>query len=191
MNKIYLATTNKGKVESMNNILKDINLDLDIEMIEYDYEEHKEEGTTSRIVLDGAEYLANKYNKNILVTDVGIFIKELNGFPGVNTKFSISKIGNEGIIKLLEDKKDRSVDWILSIGYCEPNKKPIEFTSITKGKISKEVKEGEGFGFDFIFIPNSYDKTLSEDIRIREIISPFRSSIIEFGKWYKENKKTL
>jgi len=30
------------------------------------------------------------------------------------------------------------------------------------GIVSNEVKEGEGFGFDFCFIPDGYDKTFSE-----------------------------
>lgn len=188
MNKLYFVTSNAGKVASIKNILKQTDLGLDVEMLQAEYPEDKEEGTTSRVALTGAQYCADKYQKPVMVTDAGIFIKALNGFPGVNTKFAYQRIGNEGIIKLLEGKTEREVEWILSLGYCEPEKEPIEFTSVLKGKISEQERRDKGFGFDPIFIPEGYTETLAENPGLRDEIGPFKQSLLKFAEWYKSKR---
>ena len=44
--------------------------------------------------------------------------------------------------------------------YCEYGKSPIVFKSITKGTIAKEKSGTFGWSWDFIFIPEGYDKTM-------------------------------
>jgi XTP/dITP diphosphohydrolase len=188
MNKIYLVTSNLGKVESFNTILQRMNFDFQIEMFNEEYPEDKSDETTQGVALAGAKHCAQKYNKPVLTTDVGLFIKALNGFPGVNTKFSFNRIGNEGIIKLLEGEEDRRVDWILSIGYCERNGEPVEFTATTKGTIPEAPRGDKGFGFDSIFIPEGYSATLAEDLEARDRISPFDKAIRKFAEWYKNKR---
>ena len=188
MKTIYLVTSNPGKVESLNNILKEINGDFRIEILRAEYPEDKSEGTTQRVVLSGAKWCAKKYNKPVLVTDAGIFIKALNGFPGVNTKFTLSRIGNEGILKLMEDKENREVEWILSLGYCEPGGEPVEFTSSIRGSISKTIRGNKGFGFDPIFIPEGYNVTFGENPELRDSIGPFRDLILKFINWYRKRR---
>lgn len=182
---IYFVTSNPGKVESIKNILKEINLGLDVQMLKAEYPEDKDEGTTAHVALMGAKYCAEKYQKPVLVTDAGIFIKALKGFPGVNTKFAHVRIGNEGILKLMEGKEDREVEWILSLGYCEPGKDPVEFTSSLKGHISNQEKGDQGFGFDPILIPEGYTETFAEKPALRDEIGPFKESLLKFAKWYK------
>ena len=43
-----------------------------------------------------------------------------------------------------------------------PNKKYVSRVGIIKGKISKYKKGKKGFGYDPIFIPDGYSKTLGE-----------------------------
>ena len=189
METIYLITSNPGKVEAINNTLAGMNLGLKIEMMNADYPEYKEEGTTKSVVLSGAKWCTKKYKKPVMVTDAGLFIKELNGFPGVNTKFALDCIGNQGILKLMEGRTGREADWILSIGYCEPGGKAIEFTALRKGKISESIKGDKGFGFDLIFIFDGYSETLGEDPAIRDSQGPFGEVIVKFADWYKKQKR--
>ena len=188
METIYLVTSNPKKIEAINNTLKGINLDLKIEMIKDEYPEYKEEGTTKGVVLAGAKWCAEKHKKPIVVTDAGLFIKELNGFPGVNTKFSLARIGNEGILRLMEEKNNKEAEWILSIGYCEPGGETIEFTASRKGKISETIRGDKGFGFDPIFMLDGYSETFGENPAIRDSNSPFGEVIIKFAEWYKNRK---
>lgn len=187
MSKVYFVTSNQGKIESIKNILKNLNLNLEIEMLKAEYPENKTDETTQGVVLAGAKYCADKYKKAVLVTDTGIFIKALNGFPGINTKFVYVRIGNEGIIKLMEGEKDREVEWILSLGYCAPGKEPAEFTYQLKGTIAEELRGDKGFGFDPIFIPNGYEQTFGEKPGLRDEVGPFKQTLIQFVDWYTRN----
>jgi hypothetical protein len=38
-------------------------------MLNEEYPENKDEGTTERVVLDGAKYCAQKFNKKVIVQD--------------------------------------------------------------------------------------------------------------------------
>ena len=52
MNKIYLVTSNKGKIESFNNILKRMNLDFEIEMINEEYPEDKSDAHGEELIVN-------------------------------------------------------------------------------------------------------------------------------------------
>lgn len=92
MKTLYLVTSNPWKVESFSNILKKHDLPVSIEMLNGEYVENKDLGTTEGVVLDGAKMCAEKYQKPVLVQDTGLFIEALNWFPGVNTKFFLDRI---------------------------------------------------------------------------------------------------
>ncbi len=91
MTKVYFVTSNQGKVDSIKNILKEVNLGLEIEMLPAEYPEDKEEGTTSHVALMGAKYCAEKFQKPVLVTDAGIFIKALKGITTIDEILRVSK----------------------------------------------------------------------------------------------------
>lgn len=182
MKSVSFVTGNPGKVESLQNILQDTGLDIRVEMLEADYPEDKSKGTVQWVALQGAQYCASEHNVPVLVTDTGIFIAALNGFPGINTAFALDTIGNEGIIRLMKGEEDRSVTWELSLGYCEPNGDPVEFTAKIPGVIADTVYDG-GFGFDPIFIPKGHTSTLAEDVSLRDTVSPFRVAVEQFAQF--------
>lgn len=177
MKTIYLLTSNPGKVASFTAILQAKKASIDIQILNESYPEDKETGTTTGVVLAGAQYCAQKYKKSVLVQDTGLFITALHWFPGVNTKFSLERIGNEWIIKLLEDKKDRTCERIFSLWYCEPGTEPIAFTDKVPGTIANKITGNTWFGFDPIFIPQGYTQTFGEDTKLRDTLSPFHQSI--------------
>ena len=55
---------------------------------------------------------------------------------------------------------NRNACFMEAFAYCEYGKDPIVFKSITKGKIAKEKSGTYGWSWDFIFIPDGYDKTM-------------------------------
>jgi len=179
MKKLYLITSNPWKVESFTAILKQYNLPVEIEMLSAEYVEDKELWTTQWVVLTWAKACAEKYNVPVIVQDTGIFVKALNWFPWVNTKFAIKTIGNEGIVKLLEWIEDRSCVRDFALGYCEPWKDPVVFSGTVSWSISTELLGDNGFGFDPIFIPDGYETTFAQDTAVRDSLSPFNNTIQE------------
>lgn len=181
MKDVWFVTSNPGKAESLQNILSDLDSDLNVHMLSADYPEDKDKGTVQAVALAGAKYCADQHDKSVLVTDTGIFIESLNEFPGINTAFTLDRIGCEGVIKLMEGHSDRGVEWVLSLGYCEPGGDPIEFTAEVTGTISESVLGSDGFGFDPIFVPEGHTETLAQKPGLRDEISPFRVAVEQFA----------
>ncbi|MAF80435.1 non-canonical purine NTP pyrophosphatase [bacterium] len=184
MDPVYFVTSNPGKVESANAILADLNLPIQIEMLPADYPEDKSEETTAAIAAASARWCADKHKKSVIVTDVGLFIHALKGFPGINTAFTLARIGEEGILKLMADEEDRGVTWELSLGFARPGEDPKIFTATTDGIIATAMGPADGMGFDPIFIAPGHTKTLAHDTTVRDTISPFREALRAFGTWY-------
>jgi Ham1 family protein len=111
--------------------------------------------------MHSAKEASDKLKKSVLKNDTGLFIEALNGFPGPYTHYVDEKLGEEKILKLLENEKNRNACFIEAYAYCEYNKDPIVFTSVTKGKIALEKSGQYGWSWDFIFIPDGYNKTLA------------------------------
>lgn len=164
--RVYLVTGNKNKLEEVREILnphkvEQINLDL----------EEIQELDAKKILEFKAKLALKKINKPIVVEESGIYFKALNGLPGPFTKWFKIAIGNEGMVKILEAFKNKEAEAKTIVAYAEPKKKIIFFEGKVKGKIVKQ-KGIEGFGFDFIFKPEGYNKTIAElGLKIKNKIS--------------------
>ena len=98
----------------------------------------------------------NFENHALLVEDSGLFIESLNDFPGVYSSYFFTTVGNQGILKLLQNKSNRNAEYrACSILYRDG----VYFRALGKclGSISTEIKGSNGFGYDPIFIPDSGD----------------------------------
>ena len=104
-----------------------------------------------------------KMNGNwIMVEDSGLFVDVLGGFPGVYSSYVHFTVGIEGILKLLEEKNDRSARYISSIAFWD-GEHIHSVQGQCVGRISIEPKGDAGFGYDPIFIPEAGDgRTFSE-----------------------------
>lgn len=155
--KIYYVTGNKMKIDFVNMIFKD----HDIEVIQEKMETPEIQSLDCEEVSKySACYACDKLKKPVLKNDSGIIIPALNGFPGALTKYAEETLKAEGFLKLLEGK-DRSCYWVEVLTYKDVDKEPVCFTSYTYGKISDEIHEGRGQEFDKIFIPDNDDRTFS------------------------------
>ena len=90
---------------------------------------------------------------NIFVEDSGLFIKQLNGFPGPYSAFIFKKIGLKGILTLLGDSKNREAYFQSSIA-LKIEKEIKIFSERVDGAISEKITD-LGWGYDPIFIPQS------------------------------------
>ncbi len=107
----------------------------------------------------------HKINTSFFIEDSGFFVDNpLGGFPGVYSSYVLKTIGNEGILKLIDDfnKSKAHFSAIISL-YFKPLDKVLFFDGNITGRISETIRGEEGFGFDPIFIPDSIpDKTFAE-----------------------------
>jgi len=104
---LYFATGNKGKIESLKNYFKSLNYEINIQAIDLDLIE-PQENSVKEVSITKAKQAFEKLKKPVIVNDGGVCIEALNGFPGVYTKYICHTIGAKGILKLLENEKNRN-----------------------------------------------------------------------------------
>ncbi|MCH5167071.1 MAG: hypothetical protein J1F35_04175 [Erysipelotrichales bacterium] len=156
---ISYVTGNKGKVELINLIYKD----LGINVIQEDIETPEiQDADCKEVAKYSAKYAAELLNKPVLKNDSGLVIETLNGFPGAFAKYAEEMLGAEGFIKLMEGKKNRKCYWVEALAYCEPGSEPVVFESISHGILSEDIRGNRGYPYDKIYIPEGDTRTFAE-----------------------------
>lgn len=187
-----LATTNEHKVKEFQEIFKPYNIivkSLKDENITVEVEENG--GTFKENALIKAQAISKLTNKIIISDDSGIIIEKMgNNMPGVYShRFQDSHGGvketNEFIIK---NYAKSPAFYTCSICVLNLEEEPLSFEGYMYGTINNEIKGTNGFGYDPIFIPKGYDKTLGElDESIKNSISHRDNAINLFLNYLKEN----
>lgn len=153
---MIFASSNRHKYEEFRRMLSDL---IDLKFLEVDYLEPQGEDTRE-IVVTSAKWLSNYIREPFFIEDSGLFIEALNGFPGPYSSYVFKKIGNEGVLKLMNGVENRRAFFISVIALSYGRGIEV-FEGRVQGTIAREVR-GEGWGFDPIFIPNGSNKTYGE-----------------------------
>ena len=178
---ITFITGNEHKVIEAENIFKDY--DIKLEHIDLGYMEPQ--GTLEEVAMFGAKYASHELNRPVIVEDAGLFIRALNDFPGTYSHYVQDTLGNQGILKLLNNVSDRYAEFRSVIGYCTPNSEPKTFLGKVIGEISVEEKGDLGFAFDPIFYVPSVSKTFGElTTDEKNQFSHRKNSLKKFIEWY-------
>lgn len=157
MRKITYITGNWAKVESAKQFFEPLGIEVDnVKMATTEIQAD----STEEIAMYSAKEASEKLKCNVLKNDTGLYVEALGGFPGPYTHYVDERIGEDGLLKLLEDKENRNACFIEAFAYCEYGKEPIVFKSITKGKIAREKSGTYGWSWDYIFIPDGQEKTM-------------------------------
>ena len=189
MEEIIFVTHNKGKIESDKKQLSGVNFKI----YEYELEEPRSADITyiSKYKVMEAYKLVNK---PCISLDCGFWIDELEGFPKAFVNFALDTIGIQGILKLMEEKKNRNCRFTECLSYYD-GKELHQFMGKHEGTISKEIlgKDTDKKWSDLWYIYKSYgyDKTLAEmteEERANRIKYKSVDSMKEFAKWYNLNK---
>ena len=168
MGQLLFFSNNKNKIIEIRKIFKKFNLkllslrDLDIS------DEPTENGRTfEENAKIKSDYGFNKTGIPCFADDSGICIEALNWKPGVFSKrflndFKSTKACFRSIIKSTKKNLKLKAYFKTSISLTIQKDHNIVFNGKIEGKISDEAKGVFGFGYDPIFIPKDYKKTLAE-----------------------------
>lgn len=91
--------------------------------------------------------------KPVIIEDDGFYLSSLKGFPGQYSSFVYKTLGNQGILKLMQNRADRKAYFLSVIAYGDGHTFKI-FSGKTRGMISKLATDG-GWGFDPILCPKT------------------------------------
>ena len=168
MREIVLSTDNINKLREIREILEDLDIKIygksDIEGLNFEVIEDGD--TLYDNALKKASAMAERVDYAVLADDTGLFVKALNGEPGVHSARYASehddKKNREKLLNNLKDKDDRSAYFKTEIILIDEEKNIIPIEGVCPGKISLEERGDNGFGYDSIFIPEGFDKTFAE-----------------------------
>ncbi|MFH1835362.1 MAG: XTP/dITP diphosphatase [Methanobacteriota archaeon] len=178
------ATGNKHKVSEANEIGGEFGVSF--KQIECPYPELRSD-SISEVAKEGARFVFNKIGKPVVVEDSGLFIQALDDFPGTYSAFVFSKIGNFGILKLMDDTSNRTAEFRSCIAFYD-GKTLKSFVGSVKGDITEKPVGENGFGYDPLFIPNGCGKTFAEDQETKKKVSHRSKAVKKFLNWYSSKK---
>ena len=193
--RLVLATSNRGKIREIKELCTDYEvipyseLLNEFEIVE-DGESFKENALIkARAVYRALEEKLSDLNDVIVMSDdSGISVDILDANPGIlSARYAGNKASDkDNLYKVIEDVKQKGVSsslahYTASIALVT---KDGEFSvhGWMYGKVITEVRGDKGFGYDPIFIPQGYDKTLGElDSSIKKELS-HRSKALSLAK---------
>lgn len=179
---IYFATSNENKLREAEEILG-IQLkgtSLEIEEIQSMDPEH--------VALQKARAYYARLEHPLFVEDLGLMFNGLNGLPGPYINDFLKTIGNAGLVRLLNDHKDRSAYAKTVIVYIGADKVEHAFIGKVDGEIAEEPKGDKGWGWDPIFIPKGKTRTFGEmEPKEKHGYSMRAKALYEMKEWLDKN----
>ena len=168
MNKLFVATNNKHKIEEIDSILKNININIEL-LCPNDFNDHDEPIENGLSYKENAyikaKYYYDKYHLPTIADDSGISIEYFSGLPNIHSSRFLGQFDyeekNEKILELMKYIKNRNAKFECWICYIN-NDEVKYYEGINPGEISFEAKGNEGFGYDPIFLIKEYNKTEAE-----------------------------
>lgn len=182
---IWFATTNKGKVASLDRALAPRGIRV---LHEYMELPEPQELDLKLIVAEKLLAAHQKIKQPVLAQDTGFFIPSWGGFPGPFVKFALQTIGLDGFIDLAA-ARERNCEFRECLGYSDGYANRY-FEAVIPGTIAFSrkgtVREDSWSELDLIFIPEGQTKTLgemNEDERARWRASRGNNSAQNFAEW--------
>jgi XTP/dITP diphosphohydrolase len=170
MNKLLLATNNKGKLREYRRLLRGIPFEIVTPLDCGITADIAETGATfEENAIQKATTMASLSNMLTLADDSGLEVEALGGAPGpLSHRFAGKNADDSGRIEFLLSKlkaspnKNRSAQFRCVIAIAEPNGRVEICSGSCKGTIITKPRGANGFGYDPIFLIPELGKTMAE-----------------------------
>lgn len=196
MKEVIIATKNAGKAKEFKELFGRYHINA-ISLLDLDQELPDIEETGSTFEENAAlksEGIATILNIPVIADDSGLIIDELDGRPGI---FSARYAGEpkddkRNIQKVLEELKNvstekRTARFVCVLSVSIPGAPSIFTKGYCEGTITTDERGSNGFGYDPIFIPKGYDKTLAElEPEEKNKISHRKNAMDQLEDWIKK-----
>ncbi len=158
MKQIVVASSNKHKIEEIQEILKEVGVEV-IAMNDALKEpiEIEETGTSFKEnAYIKAKTVCDIINLPVLADDSGLEVRALDYQPGIYSSRYMGEdtsylIKNQAIIDQLEDKEDRYARFVCALCLVVPGGDTLNIEEYFEGEITKSIQGENGFGYDPIF----------------------------------------
>ena len=193
--KLILASNNRKKLRELGEILSD----MDVELLS-----QREAGCDFEVEETGTTFAENAYLKAKAVADAtglaavaddsGLMVEALNGEPGVySARYApggheaSDKEKYEYLLSKLVNVEHRAAKFVSSICCILPDGSIIRTEGECRGEILREPAGEGGFGYDPVFMPQGYDRSMAElGTEVKNRISHRANALREFKKKLRE-----
>ena len=195
--KLIFGTTNKRKVEDLQNIINEMNLDIDVvsmEDIGWDRGEIDENGSTieENSLIKAQSILSFCHDHNIdypiMTDDAGLFVDALNGEPGVYTaRYADDELALDSslpkyqcVVKLLRKmngEQNRNAKYRCCVTSMMPNGDYYQEIGESEGTIAdKIIGELKKPYFYAVFVLNGTSIAFNE-LKVEELDNTYRYNV--------------
>ena len=169
MKEIVLASSNKGKIKEFTAIFATINIKI-IPQTSFNIPDAEETGLS---FIENAILKARHCSKHTglpaIADDSGLEVFALNGEPGIYSARYSGEHGNDSaniqkLLTKLSGIKNREARFVCTLAYTghELDPTPTISQGFLDGEITENTCGNNGFGYDPIFKPADFDKTLAQ-----------------------------
>lgn len=195
MKEILIATKNKGKVTDFRALFDKYGIEvISLADLAEPIADIPETGSTfEENAVIKAEAIAKMLQMPVLADDSGLEVTALNNRPGI---FSARYAGDEkndqkNLHKVLTELEgvasdDRSARFVCALAVAEPGQETFVKRGVCEGVITAQPVGTHGFGYDPIFQPIGYDKTMAQlSTKEKNSISHRGNALEKLEEWLK------
>jgi XTP/dITP diphosphohydrolase len=167
--KFVLASNNKNKLREMGQLLVQMNIELISK---------RDAGCDFEVEETGTTFEENAYLKAIAVTnatglpavadDSGLMVDALDGAPGVySARYTGSHEDSDEarcafLLKNLAGESKRGAKFVSAVCCTFPNGDILRARGQCRGSILDAPRGSNGFGYDPVFLPDGFDRSMAE-----------------------------
>jgi XTP/dITP diphosphohydrolase len=166
---LVIATRNRKKIEEIRRILEGISVRLySLDDFPGCPDVDEDADTFEGNAVKKARAVAGYSGKPSLSDDSGLEVDALDGAPGVySARYSGTGDDSKNLEKVLSELKGveesrRGARFVCVIALAFPDGKVETFEGFVEGRIGKEPKGFNGFGYDPVFYPKGRNRTFAE-----------------------------
>ncbi len=159
---ITFLTSNARKLSVANEVLSAYGIRA--KRRPFDFREIQEI-SVEKVALDKARQAARIVKGDFIVSDDGLYIKSLGGFPGALLKPCMNALGDAKLALLVGKGMERGAEFVNCIVFYDSGRRRFTaFSTVTRGRIARKPKgtRETGWSIERIFMPEGYGKTIAE-----------------------------
>lgn len=163
---LVFATNNKHKIREISALLDDRFTIVGLADVGIEEDIPEDADTLAGNALSKARHVHARTGLNVFADDTGLEVDALNGAPGVySARYAgPGKSPDDNIVRLLKQLEgitDRKARFRTVIALIL-NDKEYLFEGTVEGKITMDRRGAGGFGYDPVFMAESFDRTFAE-----------------------------
>ena len=179
---LYFITSNKNKFAEIQSVIPDVEM-LDIELPEIQSIDPRE------IIEAKLKEAVHHAKGEFIVEDTSVYLDCLGKLPGPFIKFFLQGLGTQGIYELTNKYGNYKARAVSHLGYARNEEEIFFFEGEVSGTIVPPSKNAD-FGWNPIFQPDGFDRTLSEmTIEEKMKINHRSRALLKFRQFLDETAK--